>query len=166
MKPATTQLIELLEQERVLYARLLDHLNQEKDVMLSSQARKLMRLTIEKQELFAQLARLEKQRQTVCNRIAGELKLPVNQLNLKQIAQNVGSTDAERILTIRESLNRMIPKVRRANDESRSLMQHCLHLVQGSLTFLQQVINPPPVYGASGGIADKSRNGHLLSGQV
>lgn len=166
MKPATTQLVEILEQECERYACLLDRLNREKDVMLGSEARKLIRLTIEKQELFAQLDRLEKQRQTVCNRIAGELQLPVKQLNLKKIAQYVGTADAKRILAIRDTLNSLIPKVQQANDESRSLMQHCLTLVQGSLSFLQHAINPPPVYGASGGIADTSRSGHLLSGQV
>jgi flagellar biosynthesis/type III secretory pathway chaperone len=166
MKSATTQLVDLLEQTHALYERLLDRLNQEKNVMLGSQARKLMRLTIEKQELFAQLAMLEKQRQTACNRIACELQIPVRQLNLKKISQYVGTTDAQRILTMRDALNNLIPKVRKANDESRSLMQHCLNLVQGSLSFLQHVINPPPVYGASGGIADTSRSGHLLSGQV
>jgi flagellar biosynthesis/type III secretory pathway chaperone len=85
---------------------------------------------------------------------------------LRQIARQANASDAAAILDIREALQRLIPKVRQANDDSRCLVRHCLGLVQGSMTFIRQLISPSPVYGSSGGIAAGTRNGRLLSGQI
>ncbi|MGD9188129.1 MAG: flagellar protein FlgN [Desulfobacteraceae bacterium] len=165
MKPKTRELIDILEQEHQLYESLLDRLQREKAVMLGSQARQLTRLTEEKQALSARLATLETRRQSVLNRIAGELNLPAGQLTLRMIARHADSMTAERIVQVRQALIDVTRAVREANEESRCLVQHCLGLVQGSLSFLRQLISPPPVYGASGGIVANAQNGHFMSGQ-
>jgi flagellar biosynthesis/type III secretory pathway chaperone len=165
VKPETRELIDILEQEHQLYESLLDRLQREKAVMLGSQARQLTRLTEEKQALSAQLAKLESRRQLVLNRIAGELNLPARQLNLRMIARHGDTLTAERILQVREALMDVTRAVKEANEESRYLIQHCLGLVQGSLSFLRQLISPPPVYGASGGVVANAQNGHFMSGQ-
>ena len=165
MKPETMELIDILEQERRLYESLLDRLQREKDVMLGSRARQLTRLTEEKQALSAQLAKLEAQRQLVLDRIAGELNLPVRQLTLKMIARHADTLAADRILQVRDALIDVTRAAREANEENRSLVRHCLGLVQGSLSFLRQLISPPPVYGSSGGVVVDAQNGHFMSGQ-
>jgi flagellar biosynthesis/type III secretory pathway chaperone len=165
VKLATRELIDILEQEHQLYERMLDRLQREKAVMLGSQARQLTNLTEEKQVLTAQLAKLEARRQLVLNRIAGELKQPAQQLNLRIIARHADALDADRILQVRDALMKVTRAVKQTNEESRHLVQHCLGLVHGSLSFLRQMISPPPVYGSSGGIATNAQSGHLLSGQ-
>lgn len=165
MKPETRELIDILEQEHQIYACMLDRLQREKAVMLGSQARQLTRLTEEKQALSAQLTTLEARRQLVLNRIAGELKLPAHQLTLRIIARHADPLAAARILQVRDALIDVTRAVREANEESRSLVRHCLGLVQGSLSFLRQSISPPPVYGSSGGIVANAQNGHFMSGQ-
>ena len=165
MKPEIRELIDILKQQHQLYECMLDRLRREKAVMLGSQARQLTSLIEEKQALTAQLAKLEAQRQLVLNRIAGELNLPAQRLSLRIIARHVDPLAAERILQVRDALLTVIRAVREANDESRCLVQHCLGLVQGSLSFLRQLISPPPVYGSSGGIVANAHNGHFMSGQ-
>jgi hypothetical protein len=81
------------------------------------------------------------------------------------IARHADSLTAERIVQVRQALIDVTRAVREANEESRCLVQHCLGLVQGSLSFLRQLISPPPVYGASGGIVANAQNGHFMSGQ-
>lgn len=166
MKPETDQLIDLLEQEQELYTRLLELLEQEKIVVISSQAGRLTKVTAEKQVMSAQLANLETQRRVLIDRIARKLQIPAAELSLKRIARCVDAADASRILDIRETLQQLIPKVKQANDEGRCLVRHCLGLVQGSMTFIRQLISPSPVYGSSGGIAAGTQNGRLLSGQI
>lgn len=165
MTPETRQLIDILEQEHQLYKSLLERLQREKAVMLGSQARQLTRLTAEKQALSAQLEKLEARRQLVLNRIAGELNLPTHQLSLRMIARHADGPAAERILQVRDALIDVTRAVREANEESRCLVQHCLGLVQSSISFLRQMISPPPVYGSSGSVEGSAQNGHLLSGQ-
>lgn len=165
MTPKTRELIDILEQEHQLYERLFDRLQREKAVMLGSQARHLTHLTAEKQALSAQLAKLEARRQLVLHRIAGELNLPARQLTLSMIARHADAPAAERILHLRDALIHATRAVRDANEESRCLVQHCLGLIQSSISFLRQMISPPPVYGSSGSIEGNAQNGHLLSGQ-
>jgi flagellar biosynthesis/type III secretory pathway chaperone len=166
MKPEIDELVDLLQQEHALYARLLKRLEQEKAFMLSSQVGRLTRATAEKQVLSAQLAKLEAKRRALIDRIGRKLQIPADSLSLRQIARQANASDAAAILDIREALQRLIPKVRQANDESRCLVRHCLGLVQGSMTFIRQLISPSPVYGSSGGIAAGTQNGRLLSGQI
>jgi flagellar biosynthesis/type III secretory pathway chaperone len=165
VKSTIRELIHILEQEHQLYARMLERLGHEKSVLLGSRARQLTRLTDEKQVISAQLAKLEEQRQSALNRIAGELNLPVQHLTLSSIARRVDPPYSERLLKVRDALKRATQAVKVANEESRYLVQHCLGLVQGSISFLRQLISPPPVYGSSGGIAANKQNGHLLSRQ-
>ena len=165
MKPETRELIAILEQEQQLYESLLGRLQREKSIMLSSQVRQLTSLVEEKQALSAQLVKLEAQRRLVLNRIADEMNLPTQQVNLRMIARHADALAADRILKVRDALINVTRAVRLANEESRSLMQHCLELVQGSLSYLRQLISPPPVYGSSGGIVDNVQNGHFMSGQ-
>jgi flagellar biosynthesis/type III secretory pathway chaperone len=165
VKPEIRELIDILEQEHQLYERLIDHLQREKAIMLGSRARQLTGLTEEKQALSAQLAKLEAQRQMVLDRIAGKLNLPAHQLNLRMIARHAETLTADRILQLRDALLDVTRAAREANEESRCLVRHCLGLVQSSISFLRQMISPPPVYGSSGSIAGNAKNGHLLSGQ-
>ncbi len=165
MKPTIRELIAILEHELQLYERMLDRLRREKTALLGSRPRQLARLTEEKQVMSVQLAKLETQRQSALSRIAVELNMPSRQLTLKMIARQVDTRSAERILEVRLALIRVTRAVKLANEESRCLVRHCLGLVQGSISFLRQMISPPPVYGSSGGIAANTQNGHLLSGQ-
>jgi flagellar biosynthesis/type III secretory pathway chaperone len=163
--PESRELIDILEQEHRLYEQLLDRLQREKAVMLGSQTRQLTRLTEQKQALTVRLAKLEAQRRQVLHRIAAGLKLPVQQVSLRTVARHADAPAAERILKVRDALIDVTRAVKLANEEARFLVQHCLGLVQGSLSFLRQLISPPPVYGSSGGIVANAQNGHLLSGQ-
>ena len=165
MKPTIRELIDILEQELQLYECMLDRLRREKTALLGSQPGQLTRLIEEKQVMSVQLTKLETQRQSVLSRIAVELSVPPGQLTLKMIARHVDTLFAERILKMRLALIRVTRAVKLANEESRCLVRHCLGLVQGSISFLRQIISPPPVYGSSGGIAASRENGHLLSGQ-
>jgi flagellar biosynthesis/type III secretory pathway chaperone len=165
VNPESKELIDILEREHRLYERLLDRLQREKAVMLGSRTRQLVGLTEEKQVLTARLAKLETKRQLLLGRIAAGLNLPVQQVTLQMVARQADASAAARILKVREALIDVTRQVKLANDEIRHLVQHCLGLVQGSLSFLRQLISPPPVYGSSGGIVANAQNGHLLSGQ-
>jgi flagellar biosynthesis/type III secretory pathway chaperone len=163
--PESRELIDILEQEYRLYEALLGCLRREKAVMLGSRTRQLTLLAEEKQAMTAQLATLEAQRQMVLGRIAAGLKLPLQQVSLRIVARHEEASTAGRILNVRDALIEVTRAVKLANEESRCLVQHCLGLVQGSLSFLGQLISPPPVYGSSGGIVANAQNGHVLSGQ-
>jgi flagellar biosynthesis/type III secretory pathway chaperone len=81
------------------------------------------------------------------------------------IRDSADALDADRILQVRDALIKVTQAVKQANEDSRHLIQHCIGLVQSSISFLRQTISPPPVYGSSGSIKGNAQNGHLLSGQ-
>jgi flagellar biosynthesis/type III secretory pathway chaperone len=166
MTHSLKQFIGILDQTQTLYHDLLSIIEQEHDLVIHSKVEQLSALQVEKQSVLAQLAHLEKLRCQQLKQIAENLQLPLRQLNLSQLADHVPAPFGKQIHERRMALGKLVAATAKANEESRSLMKHCLNLVQGSLRFLQHWINPSSVYGASGNMNGKHKSGRLLSGTV
>lgn len=166
MTDSLTQFIGTLDQTQTLYHDLLLIIQQERDLVIRSKVEQLSVLLVEKQDVLAQLARLEQQRTQQLKNIAEELHLPIQQISLSRMAEQVPTPYDVQIQERRAALRHIVGAIAKANEENQSLMKHCLNLVQGSLRFFQHWINPSSVYGATGNINGGHKSGRLLSGTV
>lgn len=166
MKNKIGQIIETLEQTQHLYEDLLAMVQKERSAVLNSDVDQLNAVLVDKETLLAQLGQLETLRMRQLEQIAGQLQLPVAQLTLSALATHASAQHARQIHSKRNALRQLTSTLSKANEENRSMLSHCLNLVQGSLQFLHHWITPPSVYGASGHINGGAKSGHLLSGTV
>lgn len=166
MEKKIEQLLETLEKTRCIYQDLLGVVQNERSAVLNSNMNDLTNILVEKENMLAQLAVLETRRTHQLSQIAGQLRLPVQQLTLSVLAQHAPVHYADKIHHQRMALRQTIATIGKANQESQGLVKHCLNLVQGALHFLRHCIAPPTVYGASGHIDDETKNGNLISGAV
>ena len=166
MKAILDQVIEILEQSEGFYQNLLPMINREKRAVLCSDPSQLAAVTVEKEELLARLGQLERQRVKLIDQLADNLNVSPTQLNLSVLAAHAETYQADRILSLRDSLGELVKKIKRANAENRLLIQHCLDLARSALGFFQHWMTPIAVYGSSGRIDDGHRSGRLLSGTI
>lgn len=166
MSDTIEQLIEVMEDSEKIYEQLLPVFQKEKKAAFSSQPDSFCEIVEEKEELLAHLSRLERRRQIILNQISAQWDIPLNELRLSILADRIQGGQSSRIRRLRTSLNELIRKVKKSNEENRRLIQHCLEIVQGTLGFFQHWVMPRDVYGASGQMSMHHRNGNLISGAV
>ncbi len=166
MATAWDQFISILDQTEHLYQDLLAIARRERDLVMDAKVDQLSAVLAQKQNLLAQLSVLEKKRTFQMKQFAGQMQLPLQQLNLSRLAEQMPAVYAQKIQDRQAALRRIVADLGTANKENRSLLRHCLALVQGGLQFLQHWVAPPSVYGASGNINGRSEGGRFLSGTV
>jgi flagellar biosynthesis/type III secretory pathway chaperone len=163
MQNPLEQLIKSLERMAALYDEALVLVLREKEAALASDIKGLMAATDEKHRLLAKIKEVDHGRNQLIGQLAGALGLPPAKLSLLALAARVEPRDGRRLQRIYNALAAKIEKLRQANKESRLLFQHCLNLVQNSLSFFNYWTKNTAVYGSSGtmnsGVADK----HLVS---
>lgn len=160
------QIIDILEQSEKLHQDLLPVMDREKRAVLGSDPHLLAEVAVEKEALLAQLGRLEPQRKRIIHQIAETLDISAPQLNLSALSMRAENVQKPRIEHLRDSLGKLVKTIKRANEENRALIRHCLALSQSALGFFHHWMIPASVYGSSGRINSGQGNGKLLSGTV
>lgn len=160
------QLIAVLERSESIYQQLLPVFQKEKKAALSSDPEQLSSAVAEKEALLAQMRTLERQRQLLINKISTTWGVPVKAIRLSGLADKTQGTQAARLRRLNISLKELVQKIKRANEENRILIQHCLSIVHGAFGFLQHWMMPTDVYGSSGQVSHQHNNGNLVSGAI
>lgn len=167
MTAEIAQLIEVLERSESIYQQLLPVFLKEKNAALQSDPEAFSAVVQEKEELLVRLQQIEQKRQLILNGISKTHNIAVDQLRLSILANRaIDDHQARRIMQLRASLNDLVQKTKRANEENRLLIQHCLEIVKNALGFFRSWVVPTDVYGSSGLINTHKKNGNLVSGAV
>ncbi len=166
MSNTVEPLIEVLEKSESIYQQLLPVFQQEKRATLSSEPDRFSAIVEEKEALLAQLRQLDRQRHLILHQISAVWNIPVNDLRLSTVADKLEGSQSAQIQELRLSLNELVKKIKRSNEENRLLIQHCLDIVQGTLGFFHQMVMPKDVYGASGRMSQHNGGGKLVSGAI
>lgn len=159
-------LLNLLETSEAVYQKLLPVIRKENRAALSAQADLLICASEEKEELLAQLQQLERKRQVLIHQLAADRNLPVENVKLSTLADESDAIQSSRAKRLIASLNELVPKIRKANEENRAIIQHCLSIVHGALGFFQHWVLPTDIYGASGKMSMHQNGGNLISGAI
>jgi flagellar biosynthesis/type III secretory pathway chaperone len=166
MTDTAASLINVLEETERRYQQLLPVFQREKRITLSSEPEKLAAIIEEKETLLAQLRRLDRHRQLLLHQMASVWGIPVNDVGFTMVADHLEEPHASRIRELGLSLNALVNRVKRSNEENRRLIQHCLDIVQGTLGLFQHMVLPRQMYGASGRMRLHHHNGNLVSGAI
>lgn len=163
MRNPLEQLIQSLERIDALYDEALVLVQREKEAALASDMEGLMAATDEKRRLLAKITEVDHGRSRLIRQMAGALGLAPSKLSLSALAAKAEPRDARRLQLIYDTLAGKIEKLRQANKEGRLLFQHCLNLVQNSLSFFNFWTEKAAVYGSSGSVNAGMAKRHLVS---
>ncbi len=166
MTATIDELLAILEKSEMVYQQMLPVIQREKQAALSAKSDQLTSASEEKEELLAQLQQLERKRQVLIHQIAAECHLPAEKIKLSTLADSSDPKQALRMKRLSASLSELVPKIKKANEENRAIIQHCLSIVQGALGFFQHWVIPTDVYGASGQMSLHQKGGNLISGAI
>ena len=147
-----------LQEMTGLYEQMLSVMETEKSAVAASDIDALVSATAEKQRLLAQLAACEQRGRQLTHQITAG-KRPID---LASMLDLVAPEERGALKQTGTALKALLEKIRLKNRENRLLVQHCLTLVQNSLSFFNHWNRAESVYGATGTMR-ASKGGRLLS---
>lgn len=138
-------LIEVLEQQSVTYAGLLELSKQKTPFIVEGDLENINRITDEEQVWLSKLASLEKKRTEVMKDIACVLNKDVATLKITNLVEMLSARPQEAALlaAARDSLAKLVRELQLVNERNKELIDHSLRLVEFDLTLLQSMKAAP-----------------------
>ncbi len=160
-------LIKLLEQIEFLYRSLLPIIEEEKESAIHSDIDRLTAANFEKHSIIDQIKFLDEQLKVTAHLLAVRYQVTKKDLRISVLAEKMPPKYADRLKQLNRSLNGVVKKVQTSNAQCKSLVQHCIRLVQNTLIFFQHWAGMGDVYSRTGNIrTDGKVSRHILSGMV
>ena len=138
-------LIEVLKQQSVTYAGLLELSKQKTPFIVAGDLENINRITDEEQVWLSKLASLEKKRTEVTKDIACVLNKDVATLKITNLVEMLSARPQEAALlaAARDSLAKVVRELQQVNERNRELIDHSLKLVEFDMTLLQSMKAAP-----------------------
>ena len=138
-------LIEVLQQQSVVYAGLLELSHQKTPYIVAGDLENINRITDEEQVWLSKLAPLEKKRVGVTKDIANVLNKDVATLKISNLVEMLSSRpqEAAALASARDSLAEAVKSLQLVNERNRELIDHSLKLVEFDMTLLQSMKAAP-----------------------
>ena len=166
MELLLNRLLMLLADEVGLYRSLLDVCRDERRALLSFELDGITTTSKKKENLILKVRILEEQRAHLIHQIAGSLNLPAAELTITRLAEKVDIRYSYKLSERGAELLSVIEEIGRLQHANRSLMTHSQGLVSSSLSFLNSILNPDPVYHRDGSVSRQDQSGRLLTRTV
>ena len=156
----------LLEQQTELYRLLLSVIDDEKNAVIAGNLEKLNEAGKTKENLLLKLRILEEQRKHLLDKLAEQLKQPVEILTLAKLSDLMDQPHAHRLADFRSMLLELFGRIRQANADNRDLFAHSLNLVRASVNLMNSLMSSSPVYFRTGNIHCQDHTGKILYGEI
>jgi flagellar biosynthesis/type III secretory pathway chaperone len=166
MEHLLDKLLESLGHATELYHSLFRVVQNEKDAVVGLNLQKLNEACKAKDNLLLKLRILEERRQQIMDRVAAELGRSPTGLTLTRLSQLVDEDYADQLRDASTDLLAVIQALQEATRQNKFLMSHSMQLIQGSYTFLNNLMNVNPVYYSSGSVQNAAQTGKLLNGDI
>jgi flagellar biosynthesis/type III secretory pathway chaperone len=161
-----TQLLSLLNQETELYKAMLAVIEKEKDAAIRSALNALNEVIQEKERLIQKLRILEEHRIQVVRQLAEILRHGSQDLSLAMIARRIGEPYAGQLRQYSKNLTTLLDKVQAESRRNKTLFEHSLDLLRGSLGLLRALMASNTVYHRTGDIQNAHRVGQIVHGEI
>ncbi|MBU4316041.1 MAG: flagellar protein FlgN [Proteobacteria bacterium] len=150
MNELVDKLIDLLQEETVIFIGMLGILEQENSALLSSDVKLLDEVMKAKENEVLKIRFLEDQRGKLAKIIARRLGLNTHAVSLPKIAERMGKSYSETLMGLSEKLEEFLHGIKEMNLKNKKLVEHSLGLVKDSLLLLDNLLSPSPVYHQNG----------------
>ena len=163
IKKMIDDLIDILKIEINKYEFLLITLKDEKKAIISNNITKLIDNNEVKEILVRQIAEYEEKRKLILNKIALSHGLSNEELTVSKLSEYNDLSCSDRLNLCRSKLFYLIEKVTKANNLNKSLLNHSIELVRGSISLLNNLIASESVYYETGMVKSRGKSGRVIS---
>ena len=138
-------LIDVLEQEKQEYEKLLSLSMRKTSVIVSEDLAELTKITDEEQVIVSRINHLDNQRYEAVSDIADVLNKDVDKLKIVDLIKMLAgrTEEQEKLAAVFDRLRENVRGVKRANEQNGELIRDALELVQFNMNVLQSMNKAP-----------------------
>ena len=161
------KLIGLLNEEIHLFRTIVPLLEEENDLLKHSDVKVLDTLIKKKESEIIKIRIVESRRTEVVKDIARSAGISDDGLSLTKIAALTNAGYSETLLHISSEMKRFVNYVGQLNRRNKQRVDQSLGLVKSSISMLENLVAPMPVYCNTGKLYNKRQNsGRLLRSSI
>jgi flagellar biosynthesis/type III secretory pathway chaperone len=164
MEEILRKFIDLLEKESGIYFSLLEIMQSEKVALVESRIGELQEIIKVKENLLLKIRILDEQRHKELKGIAELLETNSQDLTLRILSEMVNEPYSSQLKDSSSKLLSVTQSIEELNNSNRSLLNHSIELVRGSLNLLTNVIPSNQIYQSNGLMFGGDGSGRNLSG--
>lgn len=163
MEQLLNKLLVLLDDEIDLYRSLLGVYRNERDAVLAFKLEGISTTSKRKENLILKIKILEEQRKSFIGQLATILNVPALDLTITRLAEKVDIRFSRHLSSRGAQLVSILDEMVKAQEANRSLLTHSQEMVNNSMTFLQNILTPDPVYHRDGKLSKPDQSGQLVT---
>lgn len=171
--PSVKSLVDLLQQEILIYREMASVLEEERGAMLAMDFERLSEIVPRKETLALRIKALDESRKMVSNRLALQYRIPVNELTISRLCDALDPSTARQLSMVRDELKAVVCRCQGLNEHNERAARVGMELVHGAMEFMIKEADPAgQLYKAPKGAARGYRpaaaavNSGLLSQQA
>ncbi|WP_144428548.1 flagellar protein FlgN [Defluviitalea phaphyphila] len=132
-------LMDILEDELLLYNKLLEISKRKTDIIVAGDVNALHELTKEEQEVVAKNLKLEKQREEIIGDIALVLNEKKETLTITRLIERLGDLeeDKKRLKEIQSKIKDVLAKLKQSNEQNKVLLEQSMEMISYTINAIQ-----------------------------
>lgn len=146
------QLIEIIEEQNIIYEQLLDLSQQKKNVIIENNLEKLQSITDSENILVSKNNKADKKRKEIFKDISFVLNKEEDDITLSTLASLINEQEESKKLN--ELKNRafsLLSELKEVNEENKDLIDYSLEHVEFSMNVMRNTLSGEPCYYDSSG---------------
>lgn len=156
-------LLSILHQEIALYQELYRLLHDERRVMTELSLEGLYISNNRKETLLLRLKVLERARLDLIDKIAPLIDLKHGEVTITTLISSVSDPGKGNLLSCYTRLSSLVESIEEINYVNGLLIEKSLSYIKGSISYLNSLISPLPIYMPTGLMRGEEKSGKILS---
>ncbi|HHW49619.1 MAG TPA: flagellar protein FlgN [Clostridiaceae bacterium] len=155
------KLIDILEQENEIYTDILNMSKNKTDIIVKGKISELENIVKLEQSYIARIGKLENEREEIVEKIARQLVLDKDDINISGIIKKLDQENAARLKTCRESIMLTLKELKSVNELNSNLTKNSLEYIDFSINLLASIDSTANNYSNSGRVNDPKKRSFL-----
>jgi flagellar biosynthesis/type III secretory pathway chaperone len=160
------KLVECLEKQVRVYRHLLDIVRLEKDYIMKADMTNLAEGNKAKEAMLPNLRNLERSRIKLCSDLARNMGLALEEPRLLDFAAKADMPSADRLRSIHSTLELLIKRIQKKNQENERLINVSMETVKGSIEAVTKSLADKSNYAKEGKVKETKPAGRFVSKQA
>ncbi|MDY6864223.1 MAG: flagellar protein FlgN [Thermodesulfobacteriota bacterium] len=161
--------INFLDDEKVLYQKLLTILKKEKEVLIKADVKGLNENNNEKNALLHKIHKQKTLRNNIFSKFVRNLNIPTENLTLSQITTHLPPSGSIKIEKLNRQFLGLLEKIKKINFENTNFLKFCIENVDRSIEFINNKLSgnqDPSVYMSDCKKTTDNKTGSFLSWKI
>lgn len=151
------ELINVLEQENSIYEDILKISKNKTNIIVEGKVKELENIVKLEQTLVLQMAKLENIRESLVEKLSGEMKLKPEEITITGLVKYLQDGEAGKLKAVQSKIGSTLSELKESNELNSKLIKNSLDYINFSVNILSDASSGSNNYGNNGQVGDSKK---------